>query len=361
MGAPEFEWNSFLKKNNVHVFSSNYALYGEMSSRVMSVLESFEPKIEVYSIDEAFLDITGVKNKYLRNFALDIQHTTYQWTGIPISIGLAPTKTLAKIAARAAKKSNKLGGVCVIDSAETAAFYLKRTRIGDVWGIGRNWAKKLEKNGIFSATDLAQSNHSWIRKRYSVVLQRTAMELSGLSCIQLEDNPTRKQIFVSRSFRPKINEQKTLDHFIAGYISRAAEKLRAQKSLTRNLTVFVHTYSHESSKSIKLSQYTADTATLIRAGTWGLEQLFRSGYEYYRAGIVFDDLIPEKNQQYSLFSSAIYNESARKRMQLLDTINNRFGPTTLRIAREPNYRWKMYQQHLSSAYTTRWDELLKIR
>jgi len=374
MAAPEFQWNQFFKKNNVHVFSSNYALYADMSARVMSILESFESNIEIYSIDEAFLDITDIKNENLRDFALDIRHTTQQWTGIPLSIGLAPTKTLAKIAAHVAKKSVKSGGVCFISSIKEAKFYLKRTHISDVWGVGRSWAKKLEHNGIISAADLANSNHSWIRQRYSVVLQRTAMELAGQPCIQLEDIPSRKQILVSRSFRPKVTDYDTLQCFIAGYISRAAEKLRGQQSLTRSLTIFIRTKNQKndkktnhyqesyygSTKTIKLSQYTADTATLIRAGTWALEKLYRSGYEYYRAGIVFDDLIPEKNQQYSLFSSAVYNETSQKRMQLLDAINHRFGPTTLRIAREPNQRWQMYQQHLSPAYTTRWDELLTI-
>lgn len=368
MAAPEFQWNQFFKKNGVYVFSSNYALYGDMSARVMSVLESFESKIEIYSIDEAFLDITNVKNENLRNFALDIRQTTHQWTGIPISIGLAPTKTLAKIAAHVAKKSVKSGGVCLISSIEEAEFYLKRIHVGDVWGVGRNWAKKLEHNGIISAADLANSNHSWIRQRYSVILQRTAMELAGQPCIQLEDIPSRKQILVSRSFRPKVSDHDKLQRFIAGYISRAAEKLRGQQSLTRSLTVFIRskTGHHQdlhygSTKTIKLSQYTADTATLIRAGIWGLEKLYKPDHEYYRAGIVFDDLIPEKNQQYPLFSSAVYDETSRQRMQLLDAINHRFGPTTLRIAREPNQRWQMYQQHLSPAYSTRWDELLIIK
>ena len=374
MAAPEFQWKQFFKENNVSVFSSNYALYGDMSARVMSILESFESNIEIYSIDEAFLDISGVKDENLREFALEMRQTTHQWTGIPVSIGLAPTKTLAKIAARVAKKSQKLGGVCLIDSTEKADFYLKRIQIGDVWGVGRNWAKKLEHNGIRSAADLASSNHNWIRKRYSVVLQRTAMELSGEPCIQLDDIPARKQILVSRSFRPKVSDHELLQGYVAGYISRAAEKLRGQKSLARSLTVFIRTqgqydthkrnYSQESyynsSKTIKLSQYTADTATLIRAGIWGIRKLYQLNHEYYRAGIILDDLIPEKNQQYALFSPAIYDEVSRQRMQLLDTINKRFGSETLRIAREPHQRWQMYQNHLSPAYTTRWNELLTI-
>ncbi len=375
MAAPEFQWKQFFKQNNVHVFSSNYALYGDMSARVMSILESFEPNIEIYSIDEAFLDITDVKTNNLRDFALDMQKTTQQWTGIPLSIGLGPTKTLAKIAVHVAKKHSKSGGVCLIKSAKDADFYLRRIQVGDVWGVGKNWAKKLNHNGIVTASDLALSNHSWIRKRYSVVLQRTAMELAGKPCIQLENIPARKQILVSRSFRPKVSDQDKLYGFIAAYISRAAEKLRDQKSLSKCLTIFIRTKNQKSynktnyhqenyygsSKTIRLSQYTADTATLIRAGIWGLSKLYKPGYEYYQAGIWLDDLIPEKNQQYALFSPAAYDETSRQRMQLLDAINQRFGPASLRIAREPKQRWQMYQQHLSLAYTTRWDELLQVK
>ncbi|MCL4112483.1 UNVERIFIED_CONTAM: hypothetical protein GTU68_039393 [Idotea baltica] len=365
MGAPYFKWKDFFKQHKVQMFSSNYALYGDMSARVMNVLESFEADIEVYSIDEAFLRIRQVRADNLREHALQMKRTTQQWTGIPISIGIAPTKTLAKLAGKAGKKDTNLAGVLVLNSFKEAMPYLKQTPIGDVWGVGRRWAEQLQHNGIRTAADLALSNHSWIRKKYSVVLQRTAMELAGESCIELDETTARKQILVSRSFRPKVTDYNTLHSFLAGYISRAAEKLRDQGSVTKNITMFVSSgshaeHSHSNSISINLSQYTADTATLIRAGGWGLKRLYQSGYTYYKAGLMLNDLIPEANQQYPMFAPAVYDDSARQRMQLMDAINKRFGPATLHSAREPERRWQMHQKHLSPAYTTRWDELIRV-
>lgn len=365
MGAPEFKWKGFFKHHGVQVFSSNYPLYGDMSARVMNVLESFESDIEVYSIDEAFMRISQVSTNNLRAHALEMKRTTQQWTGIPISIGLAPTKTLAKLAGKAGKKQNDLAGVLVLNSMKEAMPYLKQTPIGDVWGVGRRWSEQLQHNGIRTAADLALSNHNWIRKKYSVVLQRTAMELAGESCIELEETPARKQILVSRSFRPKVTDYNLLHSFLAGYISRAAEKLRDQGSVTKNITMFVSSgshadHSHSNSISINLSQYTADTATLIRAGGWGLRRLYQPGYIYYKAGLMLNDLIPDKNQQLPMFAPAVYDNDARQRMQLMDSINKRFGPATLRSAREPTRRWQMHQKFLSPAYTTRWNELLKV-
>ncbi len=374
MGAPYYQWKPFFKAHQIQVFSSNYALYGDLSARVMRILESFESNIDVYSIDEAFLNISGVRNENLHNFARLMRQTTLQWTGIPLSIGVAPTRTLAKLAAHAIKKYTKKEGVLVFKTALEALPYLEQTAVGNIWGVGRNWAKKLEYNGIHNAADLALADHGWIRKHYSVVLQRTAMELAGTSCIELDDMSIRQQILVSRSFRPKVEDYTQLHSFISGYISRAAERLRTQKSLTKHLSLFIHTppqqfddqskskdNSYSNSISIKLSQYTADTSTLIRAGSWGLKKIFKPGYQYYKAGIILNDLIPEKNQQYSLFSAANYDQKAHQRMQLLDSINKRFGPASLRFASTPAERWQMYQKHLSPAYTTRWDELLQVR
>ncbi len=365
MGAPLYQWGKFIKDNKVHVFSSNYALYGDMSSRIMNILEQFESNIEVYSIDEAFLNITGIKNKMLRDFSLDIRQTVLQWTGMPISIGVAHTKTLAKLASHITKKQPDLGGVLVLHSTQEALPYLKKVAIGNVWGVGRRWAEQLQHNGIKTAADLAHANHAWIRQRYSVVLQRTAMELAGESCIEMDQTSERQQILVSRSFRPKITDYNKLHSFISGYISRAAEKLRSQKSLAKNMTLFIRTNSrlaqgYSNTININLSQYTADTSTLIKASTWGLERLYKPGYEYYQAGIMLNDLIPEKHQQYALFSPANYDEAAKKRMKLLDSVNKRFGPESLTLASEPHRRWQMHQQYLSPAYTTRWKELLKV-
>lgn len=370
MGAPEFKWKGFFKKHNIHVFSSNYALYGDMSSRVMSILERFYPKIEVYSIDEAFLDFSAIPKAIRYDCAFELHQTIKQWIGLPVSVGVAPTKTLAKLANHVAKKDPDVNFVLVLDSLDITHDYLRKVAIGNVWGVGRRWAEQLNYNGIRTAADLAHADHRWIRQRYSVVLQRTAMELAGISCIEMEDAPDRQQILVSRSFRPKVTDHQVLQQFVAGYVSRAAEKLRSQQSLTKNMTVFIRTKSevkgsstgtnYANTRNINLSQYTADTATLIRAANWAIKQMYREGTVYYRAGIMLNDLTPDKNQQLSLFSKANYDELGRKRMKLLDGVNRKFGSETLVFASEGKHRWQMYQQHLSPAYTTRWDDLLVV-
>ena len=374
MGAPEFKWKDFFKKQGIHVFSSNYALYGDMSSRVMSVLERFHSQIEVYSIDEAFLDFSAIPKATRYDYAFELHQTVKQWVGIPVSVGVAPTKTLAKVANHIAKKDPKVNFVLVLDNTpekrSTTDDYLRKVAIGNVWGVGRRWAEQLNYNGIRTAFDLANADHRWIRNRYSVVLQRTAMELAGISCIEMEDAPDRKQILVSRSFRPKVTDYHQLRQFVAGYVSRAAEKLRSQNSLTKNMTVFIRTKSdtrgnsvgthYSNTRTINLSHYTADTATLIRATNWAVRQMYRQDTVYYRAGIMLNDLTPDKNQQLSLFSKANYDELARKRMRLLDGVNRKFGSETLIFASEGKHRWQMYQQHLSPAYTTRWDDLLVV-
>ncbi len=367
MAAPEYQWQSFFKTHHVHVFSSNYALYGDMSSRVMSILERFHPHVEVYSIDEAFINFSSIPRAILVEHSSELHGVIKQWLGLSVSVGVAPTKTLAKLANQIAKKDPALNNVCVLLNAQQAQEAMKKMPIGDVWGVGRRWAEALQHNGIRTAADLASADHRWIRQRYSVVLQRTAMELAGISCIKREDTAERKQILVSRSFRPKVTDYLQLRQFVAGYVSRAAEKLRTQHSLTKNITIFVRTKaeklesSHANTRSINLSQYTADTATLIRAAGWAVQQMFQSGHVYYRAGIMLNDLIPDKNQQLCLFSKANYTDSSRKRMKLLDDVNQKFGSETLGFASEPKQRWQMHQKHLSPAYTTRWDDLLEVK
>lgn len=365
MGAPTHKWQNMLNKHRVHIFSSNYALYGDMSARVMNSLARLHGNAEVYSIDEAFLRFSGLRPADMHEHAEMLCKTVKQWTGIPISIGVAPTKTLAKLANNAVKKHPDLTHALVLNSLTEAMPYLEKTPIGSVWGVGRRWAEQLQYDGFRTAADLARSDSSWIRKRYNVVLQRTAMELAGIPCVETETPAARKQILVSRSFRPKVTDYQTLSRALAGYISRAAEKLRDQGSLCKNLTLFIHTNPHQdnfysNSKSINLSQYTADTATLLRAGRWGLKRIYRDGYAYNKAGIMLNDLTPEKNQQLCLFTQHTYDEKSRKRMQLLDSVNQRFGTTTLGFASEATHRWSMYRQHLSPAYTTRWHELLEV-
>lgn len=367
MGAVEFEWREFFTKHQVKVFSSNYPLYGDMSARVMGILTRFTPDLEIYSIDEAFMGLEGFDKSKLEAHARKTRSTILQWTGMPVSIGVGPTKTLAKIAARIAKKEPAKEGVYVLDSDEKITEVLKKIEVGDIWGVGHRWAERLKDFGINMAADLRKRDPRWIRSQFSVVLERTARELAGESCIELEDLPERKQIMVSRSFRERVTDYERMRGLLAGYVARAAEKLRGQGSLARCISVFLHTSPHSNdpyygnSRTVKLSQYTADTSLLIKVTTRTLKQIFREGYRYMKAGVMLVDLIPANRQQLTLFSEQEYDARAQRKMKVMDLINAKFGPQTVRLATESRERWYMHQDHLSHAYTTRWDELMIVR
>ena len=366
MGAPEFKYRQQMKQQRINVFSSNFALYGDLSARVMNVLEKLSPHLEIYSIDEAFADMGGFNNFDLYEHGLDIRQTVLQWTGIPVSIGFGNTKTLSKIANRVAKKSAKSKGVFVFESQQQIDSVLKKIEIGDVWGVGRKWSASLKRVGIHSAYDLAQADSTWIRRKYSVVLQRTARELNGDSCISIEDLPEKKQLMISRSFKERVTDYQHLQSLISGYISRACEKLRKQGSVAKSITLFIRTSpfsdkaSYSNSMPLSLNQYTADTATFIKMGRYALERIYKDGYEYQKAGIMLFDIVPDHLQQLCLFQPEKYDAEARKRMQLIDHINGKFGKQTLRVASESKKRWYMNQNYLSPRYTTCWEELLEV-
>ena len=367
MGAPEFKYRQQMKAQGIHVFSSNFPLYGDLSARVMRVLEKLSPSLEIYSIDEAFADMRGFNHYDLYQHGANIRKTVHQWTGIPVSIGIASTKTLSKIANHVAKKTPKAHGVFIFENQAQIDSVLKKIEIGNIWGVGRKWSASLRNNGILSAYDLAQADESWIRKKYSVVMQRTVQELNGKSCISIDDLPEKKQLLVSRSFRERITSYDHIHSLLAGYISRACEKLRLQGSVTKSISVFIRTSpfsegaSYSNSMTIRLNQYTADTATLIKAGSYALEKIFKDGYDYQKAGIMLFDIAPDHRQQLCLFQAEKYDNNARKRMKLLDHINGKYGKQTLRFASESKKRWYMQQNHLSPAYTTRWEDLLVVK
>jgi len=366
MAAPEFRWRKFMAERGVAIFSTNYTLYGDMSARVMRILARFTPDLEVYSIDEAFLALHRFKKRDLDAYNREIRATVLKWTGLPVSIGVGQTKTLAKVAARIVKKEPEHEGVYVLDSPEKTARSLKKVEITDIWGVGNRWGERLSNYGIQTAADLAGQDSRLIRKRFNVVLERTARELRGESCIELEDLPARKQIMVSRSFRERVTDYEHMRGLVAGYIARSCEKLRGQGSLARCLSVFLHTSPHSddpyygNARTVKLSQYTADTSLLIRVGTRALKQIFRSGYRYMKAGVMLADLIPQRRQQLTLFSEQEYDARAKRKMQVTDFINSKYGSRTVRFAAENAERWYMTQNRLSPAYTTRWDELLEV-
>ncbi len=367
MGAPEFKFRQEMKSKGIHVFSSNYPLYGDLSARVMSVLEYLSPDLEIYSIDEAFADMRGFSHFDLNTHGLEIREKVLKWIGMPVSIGFGNTKTLAKIANRVAKKTPKSGGVFVFDNQQQIDSVLQKIAIADVWGVGRKWSESLKHSGIHSAYDLAKADSTWIRRKYSVVLQRTQRELNGESCISIEELPEKKQLLVSRSFKNKITNYQLLRSLIAGYVARACEKLRKQHSVANSIQVFIRTSpfndspKYSNAATVNLNQYSADTSTFIKMATYILERIYKDGYEYQKGGIMLLDIIPDSKQQLCLFQPEKYNIDARKRMKLMDHVNSKYGGQTLRLGSESKKRWYMNQNLLSPKYTTCWDELLRVK
>jgi DNA polymerase V len=358
MGAPWHLHRAQFEKSGVIVRSSNYTLYGDMSARVMKVLSDFTPDLEIYSIDEAFLGMEGF-GASLEAHARALRATVRQWTGIPVSIGIAPTKTLAKVANHIAKKDEKHGGVVLLleEAAQDAA--LARLELTDLWGIAGRLAAKLQLLGIATPLDLKRADPLFLRDRLGVVTVRMAMELRGVPCLGLERQiPDRKSIMASRSFGRPITTLTEIQEAVAAYTMRAAEKLRRQALATAHLSVFIETNrfkpgerQHFASKPVQLPIATSDSAKLI---------LWRPGYRYKKAGVLLLDLHPANRVQEGLFDR---KDSARRitLMITLDCLNQRYGGNTLTFAaagkRQP---WKMQRDRLSPCYTTDWEGLLRV-
>lgn len=368
MGAPFFKWQSVIKRHGVHVFSSNYALYGDLSQRVMDVLQAHEPEVEIYSIDEAFLRLPQGKNTDLEQYGHELRDKIRQWVGLPVSIGFGPTKTLAKVASRMAKKNKECQGVFDITGQADILTMLGNVAVGDVWGIGRRTTSKLGDYGVRTAKDLALMPDGWLRKQLTVTGLRTAMELRGISCLPLEDGPpAKKSITSSRSFGRLVTELADLQEAMAAYVSIAAEKLREQHLATGCLSVFLSTNRHKkdapqysNSETFTLAEPTISTPELIHAASQCLERLFRKGYAYQKVGVILTDLLPENRRQGHLFLAD--KGRAKPLMAALDRINNRWGRETVRYAAAGFTRdWKNRQEKKSPAYTTSWQDLPVVR
>ena len=363
MGAPAFKWQSFFKQHQVAIFSANFPLYGDMSARVMNILAGAVPEMEIYSIDEAFLDVSEFSDN--AEFARILREQILNWTGIPVSIGLAPTKTLAKIANHLAKKEASFDGVASMEDPVKTSDLLKRLPVGEVWGVGRCWGKSLQANGIKTVYDLQQASTTWARKHYSVVMERIVCELNGEPCIITESPERKQQIIVSRSFRERVTKPDQMRSLVVGYISRAVEKLRADKSIARGISVYIHTSPfnpdephYSNMRSMDIGNYSADTAVFAKAASWLLKKIYKSGYRYQKAGVMLFDIRPEDNNQLSLLDSeTVYDSKSTAKMQVLDAINQRYGQQMLRLGSESQQRWYMHQEHLSPRYTTQWNEL----
>ena len=368
MGEPAYKLKELIETNQVHVFSSNYVLYGDMSNRVMNSIASFVPEMEIYSIDEVFLLLEGFENIDLKKFGEKIVRTVVRNTGIPVSLGIAPTKTLAKVANKFAKKYKNYKGVCIIDTDDKREKALKLTKIGDVWGIGRQYSKKLQYYSINTAWDFTQRTKSWVRQTMGVVGERTWLELNGTPCIEMDRPTTKKSICTSRSFGEKLTELAPISEAVANFAASCAEKLRKQQSLASVIMVFIHTnpfatnqpqYSNQ--MVLQLPVPTNDTTELIDYALRGLKSIFKEGYRYKKAGVIIAEIVQERPLQGDLFD--IRNrEKFNKVMHVMDNLNESYGRQKVKIAAQGfDRKWKLKNEKLSPCYTTKLDDVLLVK
>jgi DNA polymerase V len=370
MGAPAFMIEEFLDKNSVAVFSSNYVLYGSLSNRVIKTIQEFAPAIEVYSIDEAFLDMSELSHCDLLELGKTIRARVRTEVGIPVTIGIAPSKTLAKMANRYAKKACKETGVYCLNSKEKIQEVLSVTMIGDVWGIGAQHERRLKWMGIKTAADFIEKlNPEWIRKNMSVVGERMYNELKGIPSIEWEEvAKPKKVICTSRSFGKMLSDKKDIREALANYAASCAAKLRKQNSCAGSITVMIQTNIHRtqdkqysSSVNLQMPVATNSSAEIIAYAMKGLDLVFRENYNYKKTGVIVSDIVPESEVQQSLFDTNNRSKEA-KVMQSLDGLNAQFGKNLVRFAVQGYARnWRLRQEKLSPCYTTRINEVFTIR
>jgi len=366
MGEPYFKEKDIIVKNNVQVFSSNYSLYGDLSRRVMRTLKRFNCDMEVYSIDEAFLDLSNYPDDKIEDVGKEIRNIVLQWTGIPTSIGIAKTKTLSKVANHIAKK--KQSGLVSLIGVENIDPILEKVEINDVWGVGKQLTKFYHQNGVYNAKQLKNKSNTWIKKNSNVLSSRTAMELRGISCIDLEKISTkRKSCVVSRSFGKRVENFQELKEAIAGYSLNASEKIRSESLIAKSITVFVRTSPFQSrfgyysnSKTIDLPIATNNSIEIVKAAINILESIFKSGYRYQKAGIMLSHLSEATNSK-NLFSSE-KDERINNLMKSIDNTNYRYGRSTLSLASAGVHkRWNSKRQHYSKIDTADFYSLPMIK
>lgn len=368
MGAAAFEYKKIFEENNVFIYSSNYALYGDMSSRVMNLLRNYTPEIEIYSIDEAFLKFEGFNYFNLEEIGHQMRYTVTKGTGIPISIGFAPTKALAKVANKIAKKfPERTKGVYMIDTEEKRIKALKWTKIEDVWGIGRKHTKRLQARKIFNAFQFTQLSDEWVRKEMAVVGLRLKHELEGKPTLDLEQPKSKKMIATTRSFEKMLTNIDEVSERVATFTTSCAEKLRKQNSHCNMIMVFVTTnYFRKDlpqySRNIVINTdfSTNSTIELNKYAQIGLKAIFKEGYNYKKAGVIVMGLTPNDQTQLSLFNTS--NPKHQPLMSVVDKLNKAYGKNKIKFANQSLGRqWKMKQEKLSKSYTTRIDEIITIK
>lgn len=369
MGVPAYQINNLIETNDVHVFSSNYSLYGDMSNRVMQTLRRFSPDMEIYSIDEAFLQLHGFAYCDISEYARKIRKVTTQNTGIPVSVGVANTKTLAKVANHFAKKYPKYGGVCIIDSDEKRLKALKLFDASEVWGIGRRYSKFLLQYNVKTAYDFVCLPDNWIRSNMSVQGLRTKKELLGEPCIDLVHEELAKQsICTSRSFGQMQTDLKTLSEAVATFATSCASKLRKQKSYAEIVTVFTHTNffrddlpQYSNSISVVMPVATNSSIEIAHYAQLCLQRIFKQGYSYKKAGVIVSGITSDGSVQTSLFDE-VNRPKHSKAMQVMDNLNQRYGSSTIKLAAEGDGRkWKLRQEQLSKRYTTAWSDIIVVK
>ena len=364
MGEPYFKVKELVKKNKVEVYSSNYALYGDISRRVMKVLKTFSPKVEIYSIDEAFIDLSFIDEKGVEDYGREIRSRVLKWTGIPTSVGIASTKTLSKVANHIAKKE-KAGVIYLNTNIDEK---LKKFPIEDVWGVGKQLSKFYHKNNISNAYDLKNVSNTWVKKGTNVLGAKTAMELRGIPCIDLQtDQEKRKNCCVSRSFGRKVKDLNELEESVITHCLNAAEKIRADDQIAKTITVFIRTSPfdknrryYSNSKTIDLAIPTSNSIELIKNAVKALTDIYKYGYAYQKAGIILSGLKDANQNDQNLLTPLLENKS-KKLMKAIDYTNTKYGRYAISIAQAGLSKgWKMRREHSSKIDTASFDSLPKI-
>jgi DNA polymerase V len=368
MGMPWFKLKDLAKQHGIIGLSSNYALYADMSNRVMNILRAYSPHQEVYSIDESFLDLTGFATRDLIQYGQHMRLRILRWTGLPVCVGIGATKTLAKLANHCAKKQAIFNSVCNFNTMPPAALdaLLAQLDVGEIWGVGRKLAPKLQALGFNTVLDLKRANPERLRQQFSVVMEKTIRELNGTVCIELEEiSPAKQQIVRSRSFGYAVSDYNSLAESITLYMSSAAQKLRAQQSFAGSVYVYIRTSpfkldeaNYSNGLTIPLPNPTDDTRLLVNFALWGLKQIYKPHYNYAKAGVMLGEIVSIAGVQTDLFSTMQATAKSSALMSAMDSINRKLGKETIKLASEGFSRpWKMKQGNKSPSYTTRWEDL----
>lgn len=368
MGAPIFKWEQFCKEKNITIVSSNYPLYGDMSSRVMAILGQFTPDIEVYSIDESFLQFKGYDYFEYNDLAIQIRRRVLKWTGIPTCVGVAPTKALSKVANKIARKFPKqTNGVYVIDSEEKRVKALKWIKIEDVWGIGYRLAKRLKEKGCASAYDFVQLPSDWVKKEFSITEWRLQQDLLGNATLGLEFRPNKKAIATTRSFDYTYDDIEYIKERISTFAISCAEKLRKQQSSCHMIIVMLSSdrhkkelAQHKASTAVTLPYPTDSSIIISNQATKALERIYKKGIKYKKAGVIVTGLVPNDNYQMNLFEHE--NPKHKPLMKTMDYLNKKYGDYKLKIGNQDLERtWKMRQERLTPRYTTNINDIIKVK